>query len=149
MSFQGWRRCGWHFLAVNISLPSRWNSTDLVNRSLYFCCLPPVLLKSHLFASYERRSCAHSTLVYLYSGPIEMSIRRRCLLFRIILKSVSSSLVPTSTTFLILVISYDLHFFSFFLSLSLFFPSFTRVSHHSATWKMETSASVWMRRKAE
>lgn len=71
-------------------LPGRWNSTDLVNRSLY-CCLPPFYLKSHLFASYERPSCAHSTLVYLYGGSIEMSVNRRCLLFTIILKSVSSS----------------------------------------------------------
>ena len=63
-----------------------------------------------------------------------MSIRQRCLLFRIILKSVSSSLVPTSTTFLILVISHDLHFFYFCLS---FFPSFTRVSRHSGIRKTE------------
>lgn len=72
-------------------LPGRWNSTDLVNRSLYCRCLPPFYLKSHLFASYERPSCAHSTLVYLYGGSIEMSVNRRCLLFTIILKSVSSS----------------------------------------------------------
>lgn len=97
-------------------LPGRWNSTDLVNRSLYCRGLPPFYLKSHLFASYERPSCAHSTLVYLYGGSIEMSVNRRCLLFTIILKSVSSSVAPT--TFLILVISYDLHIS---LSFSLFF----------------------------
>lgn len=105
-------------------LPGRWNSTDLVNRSLYCRCLPPFYLKSHLFASYERPSCAHSTLVYLYGGSIEMSVNRRCLLFTIILKSVSSSVNPT--TFLILVILYDLQFP---LSLS-FLLSFALISRH-------------------
>lgn len=126
-------------------LLGRWNSTDLVNRSLYCRCLPPFYLKSHLFASYERPSCAHSTLVYLYGGSIEMSVNRRCLLFTIILKSVSSSVDPT--TFLILVILYDLQF----LSLSLFYSHSlsSPVTSESATRKMETSASAWTQRRGE
>jgi len=136
---------------VNISLRDRWNSADLVNRSLYSSYLPS-FSSNRIYSrvTRTRSSCAHSTLVYLYGGSIEMSIRRRCLLFRIILKSVSSSVDSTSTTFLILVISYNLQYFPLSPSFSHFFPpprslAFP-VTPKSVTRKIETSASAWTRK---
>lgn len=100
-----------------------------MNRSLYSPCLAS-FSSNRIYSrvTRTRSSCAHSTLVYLYGGSIEMSISRRCLLFRIILKSVSSSVDSTSTTFL----SYPRHFVQLTILSSLsFVPSFARIPRHS------------------
>lgn len=73
-----------------------------------------------------------------------MSVNRRCLLFTIILKSVSSS-VDLQQPFLS---SSDLQFslsLFFFYSRSLVYP----ITPESATRKMETFASAWTRPRAE
>ena len=65
----------------SLSSSSSFLSSVSISFSLSLSHLCSALLKSHLYASYERPSSAYSTFVYLYGSSIETSISRRCLPF--------------------------------------------------------------------
>lgn len=148
MSFQGWRRCGWHFLAVNISSPvvgtwpTLWIDLSISAASLRSLQIAFIReLRAALLCSFHfsiplwspHRDVNQSAL-----PSFQNNSKVRLLVTGPNLNNLSYSRHLTRPAFL-------LSLFLFFFLRSLASP----VTPESAVRKMETSASVWMRRKAE